>query len=280
MTPAMSLRPVIIGHRGSRATAPENSIAGFELAMTDGVQAVECDVRLTGDGEIVCLHDRSLERLGGRTEPIARLTLAEVRRELLPGGGVPTLTEVLDTLHGRGAIVIELKNGGDGGPLDPTHAIARSVAALLQARREAGRSDAVLAVSSFNADTLTAFAAAAAGLAAAAAGTEADAAGFEADAAEVDAAAAGFAPLIALLGGAEHSARRTLREARARGITAVHLQYSTLLRTPLAVARARRAGISVTAWTVNDRVLARLLFGMGVSGIISDCPQRLLHLVR
>lgn len=253
MAPSVATRPSIIGHRGSRSTAPENSIAGFQAALGDRVGAVECDVRLTRDGVVVCSHDGSMERLGGSGDPIAQLTLADLRHRPLPGGDpVPTLDAVLDTLQGRGAIVIELKNGIDGGALDPTHAIAPAVSALLRGRREAGRADVVRAVSSFNVDTLSVF----------------------------QAADPELAPLTALLGGPEKSARKIVREADARGITNVHLHFATLLRTPFAVGRASRAGIAVTAWTVNHRTVARLLLAMGVIGIISDCPQRLLKLIR
>lgn len=253
MAPPVATSPSIIGHRGSRATAPENSLAGFAAAMGDHVGAVECDVRLTLDGVIVCSHDGSMERLGGSGVPIAAQTLADIRSQPLPGGDtIPTLDEVLDTLHGRGAIVIELKNGTDGGSVDRTHAIAPAVSVLLKNRRAAGRVDVVRAISSFNADTLSAFQ-------------------------SVD---PGLAPLTALLGGAESSARRILREADRRGITNVHLHVATLLRTPFAVARAAKAGVAVTAWTVNYRLVARLLLAMGVIGIISDCPQRLLKLIR
>jgi len=61
--------PKIIAHRGANDTEPEHSLAAYIRAIKFGVDAVECDVRLTNDGTLVCLHDRRIDRTssgGGR----------------------------------------------------------------------------------------------------------------------------------------------------------------------------------------------------------------------
>ena len=50
-------RPFVLGHRGARHAAPENTLAAFDLAMTEGADGVELDVRLDGDGRVIVLHD-------------------------------------------------------------------------------------------------------------------------------------------------------------------------------------------------------------------------------
>jgi len=89
------------GHRGARARRPENTIAAFEYAIDAGVDAIELDVVVTGDGIPVVAHD-----------PVAPLTLKEVKRRY---PGVPTFREVL-ALAGRGRFLfnIELKPFADG----------------------------------------------------------------------------------------------------------------------------------------------------------------------
>jgi glycerophosphoryl diester phosphodiesterase len=70
---------LVIGHRGSPAEAPENTLPAFEAALRRGADAIELDVRLTADGAPVVIHDATLDRTTNRTGPVAALTLAELR---------------------------------------------------------------------------------------------------------------------------------------------------------------------------------------------------------
>jgi glycerophosphoryl diester phosphodiesterase len=72
------IQPLIIGHRGASAVAPENTMAAFRAAITAGADGIEFDVRLTRDGIPVVIHDRTLRRTGGRSERVADLTWPEV----------------------------------------------------------------------------------------------------------------------------------------------------------------------------------------------------------
>jgi len=56
-------RPFVLGHRGARHAAPENTLAAFELARTEGADGIELDVRLDGSGRVIVLHDPTLVRV-------------------------------------------------------------------------------------------------------------------------------------------------------------------------------------------------------------------------
>jgi glycerophosphoryl diester phosphodiesterase len=73
------ITPLIIGHRGASAVAPENTMAAFREAISAGSDGIEFDVRLTRDGIPVIIHDSSLRRTGGLSQRVADLTWAEIR---------------------------------------------------------------------------------------------------------------------------------------------------------------------------------------------------------
>ena len=72
--------PLIIGHRGASAVAPENTLAAFREAIAVGADGVEFDVRLTRDCVPVVIHDGDLRRTGGLSQRIAEMTWSEVAR--------------------------------------------------------------------------------------------------------------------------------------------------------------------------------------------------------
>lgn len=92
--------PLIVGHRGAMAHAPENSLEGYALAEKVGVDEIELDVRLSADEQLFLLHDATLDRTAGDDSardrgPAGDLTLAELREVTLDSGrGVVTLDEM------------------------------------------------------------------------------------------------------------------------------------------------------------------------------------------
>jgi glycerophosphoryl diester phosphodiesterase len=72
--------PLIIGHRGASAVAPENTMIAFQLALEAGADGIEFDVRLTRDGVPVVIHDEDLRRTGNKPDQVAALTLEELKR--------------------------------------------------------------------------------------------------------------------------------------------------------------------------------------------------------
>lgn len=111
--------PIVISHRTNMGTMPENTLAGVDQAILEGAAGVEIDVRATRDGEIVLLHDASLERTTGDPRDLADVTLEElsaVRVSPLHAYAepqpVPTLAQTLERIDGRAILVIEIKQPG------------------------------------------------------------------------------------------------------------------------------------------------------------------------
>jgi glycerophosphoryl diester phosphodiesterase len=111
-------QPLILAHRGSSVYAPENTLAAFELAVLQGAPAVELDAKLTADGEIIVIHDATVDRTTNGTGKVSEYTLAELQ-ELDAGGWfgpcfngekVPSLRQVFECLRDRVYINVELTN--------------------------------------------------------------------------------------------------------------------------------------------------------------------------
>ncbi len=118
-------RPLVLGHRGARLEAPENTLPAFRRALELGADGVELDVQLTADGEAVVLHDVRLERTTDGRGRVDHVSLADLRRvdagiRFRPdfvGTQIPTLAEALEVLAAAGLVNVELKGtarGDDG----------------------------------------------------------------------------------------------------------------------------------------------------------------------
>lgn len=131
----------IIGHRGARDLWPENSLTGFRELASMPVEGVEFDVHLTGDGELLVIHDPTLDRTTDRTGPVAQLGRGEHRQVKLRNGDnetVPLLSEVLDIYAGTAIeLHVELKADSDGNPYP---GLEEKVAAMLVTHGMAERS--------------------------------------------------------------------------------------------------------------------------------------------
>jgi glycerophosphoryl diester phosphodiesterase len=120
----------LIGHRGAAALAPENTWASFDAALRVGVDAVETDVRATGDGVLVLLHDAALDRTTDGAGLVHETPWSVVRTldagvwldEAFRGAQVPRLRETLARYGERTHLVLEIKQAG----------IAPAVLALVQ----------------------------------------------------------------------------------------------------------------------------------------------------
>jgi glycerophosphoryl diester phosphodiesterase len=71
-------QPFVVAHRGASADRPEHTLAAYDLALEQGADGVECDVRLTRDGHLVCVHDRRIDRTSNGTGLVSEMTLAEL----------------------------------------------------------------------------------------------------------------------------------------------------------------------------------------------------------
>ncbi|MFH0816319.1 MAG: glycerophosphodiester phosphodiesterase [Methanobacteriota archaeon] len=104
---------LVIAHRGAHLHAPENSMEAFRLAVAQGADGIEQDVRTTSDEVAVAMHDPTLKRTAGDNAAVSDLTHSRLSRTRLANGEtVPTLEEVLDAFGGKTTIYAELKDRG------------------------------------------------------------------------------------------------------------------------------------------------------------------------
>ncbi len=104
---------MIMGHRGAAALEPENTLLSIERAMEIGVDAVEIDVRLSKDKEIVVIHDSTVDRTTNGTGPVSSYALKKMKKlDAGKGETIPTLDEVIDLIGNQVMLVIELKEEG------------------------------------------------------------------------------------------------------------------------------------------------------------------------
>lgn len=231
----------IVAHRGASWEAPENTVEAAERGWAEQADAVEVDVHLTRDGEVVVIHDPTLLRTTGRDARVDGLTLAEMQKldagvwkgAAWRGVRVPALGAVLATVPERKRIFIELKAAAGLAP-----ALARTVEA---GPVEAGR----IVLISFEAATLRDAKQALPGCRAL----------LLADTPE--GAPAKQAELIALC----------LNE----GFDGLGVSAGWPVDARL-VERLNAANLELNVWTVNDPKRARELVAAGVSSITTDRP--------
>lgn len=103
----------IMGHRGARHEAPENTLASIEVALRAGAAAVEIDVQRSRDGQLVVIHDETLDRTTEGSGLVSDYDLRDLRRlDAGQGERIPTLEEVLSCVDGRAELFVELKAPG------------------------------------------------------------------------------------------------------------------------------------------------------------------------
>jgi glycerophosphoryl diester phosphodiesterase len=103
----------VVGHRGAAGLVAENTLPSFRYAIALGVDYVECDVHLSRDQQLVVMHDSTVDRTTNGHGAIRDLALARLRAlDAGQGEQVPTLDEVLETVHHEAHLLIELKGIG------------------------------------------------------------------------------------------------------------------------------------------------------------------------
>ncbi len=110
----------VIGHRGARGLAPENTIKAIKTGLAEGVDGIEFDIHVSKDGRLIVLHDDSFLRTCGVNKKASGLTLAEIRKiKTREGEPIPTLEEALEAINGV-TIIVEGKGKGWAAPLAET----------------------------------------------------------------------------------------------------------------------------------------------------------------
>lgn len=229
--------PLAVAHRGGAGLAPENTLAAFERSAALGFRYLETDVRLTADGELLCFHDATLDRVTGLRGPVRRHTLAQVRAARVDGREpVVTLREALAALP-DGNFTVDLKDRAAIGPL----------ADLL---RDNDIRDRICVAGAWD-DWLDELRARVPGVR----------------------TALGWRSLTALVTSA-HARMPCARRFATAEFAHVPLRLG---RVPVFAERlvegAHRIGVRVVVWTVDDPVAMSRLLDAGVDGVITDRPD-------
>lgn len=243
-------RPVV-GHRGNRAHAPENTMVSFDQAISAGADAIEFDVRLSADGVPVVHHDPTVGRTTNGTGEVSQMTFAQLRDldagtnftrdngKTFPyrgqGHKIPSFEEVVDTFSST-ALLIEIKDPLAAGPIRE----------VLESRGAGAR----VLVDAYSDIAVRKF----------------EGSGIAYGASKADVSTLMRRTLLGL----------SIPETRYRALC-VPLSYKGL---PLPVRRFAKSGRSrncrVHVWTINDPAVAVSLWKAGVNGIISDDPALML----
>lgn len=250
-TPAPG-HPFVVAHRGASADRPEHTLAAYDLALREGADGVECDVRLTRDGHLVCVHDRRVDRTSTGTGLVSEMTLAELRGldygAWHPGGqtdgtGLLTLDELVTLVldwHRPVKLFIETKHPVRYGAL-----VENKVLALLHRYGIAAPASADLSravVMSFSASAVWRIRRA--------------------------------APLLPTVLLGETSRYLGGSAATTVGATAVGPSIETLREYPELVDRAAAQGRALYCWTVDHYEDVRYCRDLGVAWIATNHPGR------
>lgn len=236
---------LIVGHRGARGEAPENTLPSFAKALQAGVTRVELDLHLSADQQLMVIHDPTLKRTTGLHGKVARHNAADLQRMDarfgLPGWPepcpIPTLEQVFSSFPQIEHYQLEVKSG--------SAAQSRIVlAAILSLVERFGLQQRVVVTSSSR--TLLA--------------TARD---------------SNYPLPTGLV--EEYGLLNPLKSARRYQCSYLVLKW-TLCR-PARIRQAQAQGLHVSVWTVNEVELMQRLIDMGVDSIITDYPQRAVQLL-
>lgn len=256
---ALGDRPLVIAHRGGRGLWPENSLFAFERASALGVDMLEMDLHRSSDGELVVIHDSTLERTTDGQGPVAALSLEQLQsldagyRWTADGGQsypyrgqgirIPAFAEVLERFPDS-AKVIEIKV--------PDVGLEMQLCDLLEAN---GQRERVI-VGSFYERSLSLFRERCPGVATSAGPTS-------------------IRLLLALdwlgLGSLLSPSYQSLQIPERH--SGLRIASDSLLQTAL------DRGLNVQLWTINEQPAMRRLLDLGAHGLITDYPDRALQLL-
>lgn len=238
-------KPLVLGHRGARHAAPENTHAAFELSRTEGAAGVELDVRLVKTGEIVVMHDTTLTRVTNKVDKrtVEQLTWAEARTaDIGKGEKVPLLSDVLDWAAQHDQLVnVEVKSD-----VRRRRDLLRGVIDLLARHPHASRG---VLLSSFDPRFIWRLSRALPQI----------------PSAFLFHTKSPMARAAALVGAATFGRL---------GARAVHPEHVLVTEQRMAAWRSKKVLVGV--WTVNDVARAKALSALGVDYIVSDNPGKIL----
>ena len=240
-------QPLIAAHRGGALLWPENSLLAFRNAAELGADLLETDVHLTADGEVVILHDPTLDRTTNGRGPVGAMKMADVAKlKLKTADGklvdetVPKLTELFDVMQlGSAQLLLEIKVNAQRTPYP---GIEKKVLDLVRAN---GLRDRVF-IMAFEEATLTRVRA------------------IDPDIRTV---------LLVSQGRAKNAAgaREAVKWTTAARANVLGIDHRVLDAEVVSAAHA--ANVRVAAWTVNEESDLKRVIGLGVDVVISDRPD-------
>lgn len=255
----MTQTPLILGHRGASAVAPENTLAAFSRAINDGADGIEFDVRLSHDGVPVVIHDATLKRTGLIDRPVYELNADELqqidvgswfvqkqqnRKASFIAEKLPLLVQVFELFRGnRGVLYVELKCAGSEG--------ATLAAEVVRLTRESKMAERVV-VESFD------FAAIAA-------------------VKRIDSGIRTAALFEPKLSRPISTVRRLKMIDSALAVGADEIALHHTLAGVRVVEKARRQGLDVVVWTVDDAIWIARARSLGIKALIANDPAVLVR---
>lgn len=243
----MGAVPLVFAHRGAAAEHPEHTAAAYRTALAVGADGIECDVRLSRDGKLICIHDGRIDRTSDGRGWVSRMDVALLDTfSWGPGSeGVLTLERFLDIALAAPRpvrLLIEAKH-----PVRPAGAVERELAAVLEHRGLAGqpRDDGhTVTIMSFSAAALRRM--------------------------------RGLTPALPLVYLVERRLAGLTLGLLPAGVDTIGLDVALVRREPEIVARYHQRGHTVYVWTVNDPADIELCLIAGVDGLITDDPRGVL----
>lgn len=243
----------ILGHRGAKAIAPENTLAAFETAIEIGVDMLELDVHLSKDGALMVIHDPELSRTTngqGMVSEYDRATLQTLNAAAKFSGenifgfqSIPTLQEVYEKVGDRAAINVEIKTRADGSRYAEIEELVLDVVRHNHALE-------TTVISSFNAPTI----------------------------AKIQHIAPGVQCHLIVAGSyfqqqaqAGKSEADIVEEFVQHHYDLIAIEKSYL--TPSLMHLLEQAGIREAVWIINDVNEMEQYLAMGVDRLTSDCPH-------
>lgn len=232
-----------VAHRGATAYSPENTIAAFNLAVDMKADYIEIDVQRSKDGELVLIHDTTVDRTTDGTGKVGDLTFEELRSldagswkgEQFAGEPIPTFEEILDLYRGKVGILIELK----APELYP--GIEEQVTAALIERNLDKPQNEKIIIQSFNFESMK----------------------------KMDQ----LLPRVPIGVLTSNRADTTLEALKEFSTYADWFNPSYGVVTEELVNQVHSLGMQIGSWTVRSQEAADFLFEMGVDAIISDYPD-------
>lgn len=227
-----------IAHRGASGIAPENTLAAFNKAIEIGVDAVELDLHGTVDGEVVVIHDHSLDRTTDMCGLINQTTLADIKQAdagawfhpQFKGETIPTLEEAVRCIANKSIAVLEIKDSSI------TQAVVKKVIDMSLLER--------VVIISFNISDV-----------------------------QTVRTIEPRIPTGWLIGGNNGNTDpiQLCQKLCSLGSSLVNINH--LLITEEFAYEVRRRGVSLWTWTVDDVDRMRLMRDIGVQGITSNYPE-------